>query len=78
MHGSVAFRKSAWKDVGGYPEWLETAEDTLFDLNLKKAGKKFVLAKDAVVRWGTRENAAERFSSSIIITQKVTARRCFL
>ena len=58
---SVAFLKSAWKDVGGYPEWLDTAEDTLFDLNLKKAGKNFAIAKDAVVLWRIRESNRKIF-----------------
>jgi len=53
---SVAFKKSCWKKVGGYPEWLYTAEDTLFDLNLKKAGFKFYFAKDAIVYWRVRDS----------------------
>ncbi|MFN8376808.1 MAG: glycosyltransferase [Anaerolineae bacterium] len=32
---SVAFRKSAWEKVGGYPEWLDYCEDLIFDLRLK-------------------------------------------
>ena len=35
---SIAFKKSAWKEVGGYPENLYTGEDTLFDLKLKEKG----------------------------------------
>lgn len=58
---SVAFRKSSWEKVGGYPEWLYLAEDTLFDLNLKKAGCKFKVAKDAVVYWRMRKNIQELF-----------------
>ena len=53
---SVAFKKNVWEKVGGYPEWLNTAEDTLFDLNLRKAGSKFALAKDAIVYWRVRSN----------------------
>lgn len=52
---SIAFRKKAWKAVGGYPEDLYTGEDTLFDLNLKKKGFKFKLAKEAFVYWRGRE-----------------------
>jgi hypothetical protein len=33
---SVAFRKSAWAAVGGYPEWLDYCEDLIFDLRLKQ------------------------------------------
>lgn len=54
---SIAFRKDAWKTVGGYPENLTMAgEDTLFDLNLKKAGFRFVFAPKAVVFWQPRSN----------------------
>lgn len=53
---SVAYKKKCWKDAGGYPEWLYTAEDTTFDLNLKKMGCKFVFAPNAFVYWKTRPN----------------------
>ena len=53
---SIAFKKEAWKKVGGYPEFLYMAEDTVFDLNLKKDGCKFEIAKDAIVYWRMRPN----------------------
>ena len=58
---SVAYKKGCWEKVGGYPEWLYTAEDTLFDLNLKKIGCTFVFAKDAVVYWKVRSNLKNVF-----------------
>lgn len=49
---SMAFTKSIWKKVGGFPENLkDTAEDTIFNLNLHNAEAKFVVAKNAVVDW---------------------------
>jgi len=48
---SIAFRRNVWSKVGGYPEWLVTAEDTLFDINLKRAGASFAIAKEALVYW---------------------------
>jgi cellulose synthase/poly-beta-1,6-N-acetylglucosamine synthase-like glycosyltransferase len=52
---SIAFRKEAWEKVSGYPENLTMAgEDTLFDLNLKKAGYVFKFAPKAVVHWQPR------------------------
>jgi glycosyltransferase involved in cell wall biosynthesis len=38
---SVAFRKQAWKAVGGYPEWLDYCEDLVFDIALREAGYRF-------------------------------------
>jgi glycosyltransferase involved in cell wall biosynthesis len=56
---NVAFRRSAWADVGGYPEWLTlTAEDALFNFQLHKIGKVFTYNSHAVVRWLVRENPA--------------------
>jgi glycosyltransferase involved in cell wall biosynthesis len=48
---SMAFRKEAWKAVGGFPEDLDFAEDTLFDERMLAAGFRPVFAGDAVVRW---------------------------
>jgi len=51
---SVAFRKTAWAAVGGYPEWLDFCEDLIFDLRLKQVFKKFAFASDAVVHFRPR------------------------
>ena len=48
---SVAFTRAAWQRVGGYPEHVEFAEDTLFDLALKRAGCRFRFRPEARVRW---------------------------
>jgi len=53
---SIAFKKKAWKAVGGYPEKSNTGEDTLFGLKLRKKDFKFKLAKDAIVYWRGRNN----------------------
>lgn len=53
---SIAFKKECWQKAGGYPEWLYTAEDTLFDINLKKVGCKIVFSEYAIVRWRVRPN----------------------
>ncbi|HYF50208.1 MAG TPA: glycosyltransferase [Planctomycetota bacterium] len=55
---SVAFTKSAWAAVGGYPEWLTlAAEDTLFNeavYNLKDV--RIHAAPNAIVHWDMRAN----------------------
>ncbi len=54
---SVAFRKAAWQEVGGYPEWLDYCEDIVFDLNLR-AGSSLRVAYEpsARVRFRPRSN----------------------
>lgn len=63
---SVAFRKSAWKEVGGYPIDLDTCEDLVFDKKLKEKGFQFVFQKNAIVYWPQQKNilqAARQFYS---------------
>ena len=48
---SLAFKKSCWKKIGGYPTLTYTAEDTKFDLDLKKSDCKFIFAEKAFVSW---------------------------
>lgn len=56
---NIAFRRQAWADVGGYPEWLTlTGEDTLFNLQLHMVGKRFFSNPKAIVRWAARPDAA--------------------
>lgn len=47
---SVAFKKTAWAKVKGYPEWLYTAEDSTFFINLKRECK-CTISKNAIVFW---------------------------
>jgi glycosyltransferase involved in cell wall biosynthesis len=53
---SVAFRRSAFESVGGFDESLSHNEDTPFALALKRQGRKFAFAPEAIVRWHPREN----------------------
>lgn len=51
---SVAFRKSAWKAVEGYPEWLDYCEDLIFDFALRERFGAFTFAADAVAYFRPR------------------------
>ena len=51
-----AFRKTVWAQIGGYPEWLYTAEDTLFALRAKALGCRVALAETSIVSWRPRPN----------------------
>jgi glycosyltransferase involved in cell wall biosynthesis len=53
---SVAYRKSAWEAVGGYPEWLDYSEDVVFDLRLREKFGPFVFVPDAIVRFRPRQS----------------------
>jgi glycosyltransferase involved in cell wall biosynthesis len=53
---SVAYRKSAWAAVGGYPEWLEHSEDLVFDVALRERFGPFAFAPDAVAYFRPRPN----------------------
>jgi glycosyltransferase involved in cell wall biosynthesis len=55
---SLAFRREAWTRAGGFPDWLMTAEDTLFACKLRRNGERFVHAEQAVVRWRPRRTWA--------------------
>lgn len=53
---SIAFKKSAWKKVGGYDENLDTAEDLVFASAMKEENLTFVTAQDAIVYWEQRSS----------------------
>ena len=53
---SVAFRKSAWAAVGGYPEWLDYCEDLIFDFRLRRHFGPFAFAPKALVHFRPRSS----------------------
>ena len=59
---SIAFRKSVWEKIGGFPEEKEnSAEDTYFNYNAVKLGVKYARVKSAVVEWGMPDTIYEFF-----------------
>lgn len=58
---SLAFRKKAWKQVGGYPENLDTAEDLVFAQVLKQSGMAIDIACEAIVYWPQKRTWLEAF-----------------
>jgi len=51
-----AFRKTLWEKVDGYPEWLYTAEDSLFALAAKKQGFSVLHNPKAIIFWRPRNS----------------------
>lgn len=53
---SIAFRRSSWEKVGGFPEWLSmTGEDTYFDLELRRCCSYWAFVPQALVDWRAPE-----------------------
>ncbi len=51
---SMAFTYALWERAGRFPEWLYTAEDTLFDYKIRRMKVNWRLAPGAVVYWRPR------------------------
>lgn len=59
---SVAFLKRVWESVGRWPEHLEKADDTYFDLMVIEKGFRTALAKDAVASFPARNSLRDLFT----------------
>ncbi len=51
---SLAMTKDLWRRAGGWPEWIDYSEDTLFDHKVRRMGACWRFAEDAVVVWRPR------------------------
>jgi len=69
---SVAFKKRCWQEIDGYPEYLYTGEDTLFDIKLKSAGCKFAFSENAIVYWRPRSNLFKLFKQYYLYAKGAT------
>ncbi|MCA9942690.1 MAG: glycosyltransferase [Ardenticatenaceae bacterium] len=58
---SVAFLKSAWEAVGGYPEWLDYGEDLVFDFALREQFGDFPFVDTAVAYFRPRSDLTGYF-----------------
>lgn len=54
---SLAFSRTAWQRVGGFPEHLQTGEDVLFGRAVSRGGRALLVA-DAEVGWDQRSTLA--------------------
>lgn len=58
---SVAFTKTAWQAVGGYPEWLDYCEDLVFDFALRDKFGAFAFAPEAIAYFKPRSSIKSFF-----------------
>ena len=64
---SALMKRSVWRQVGGFPENLRSAEDLLFMRKIEGAGFKIARAPEALVHWqveGTAWRTFKRFTPS--------------
>uniref|UniRef100_E6Q5Z3 Putative Glycosyltransferase n=1 Tax=mine drainage metagenome TaxID=410659 RepID=E6Q5Z3_9ZZZZ len=54
-HRSVAYLREVWKDIGGYQENLDSAEDTLFDIEVERRFAVEAVPR-AIVDWHPRSS----------------------
>jgi len=66
---SIAFKRSAWNDIGGYPEFLGFAEDTSFSMRLRDTCHEFKFAKDAIIYWPARSTLRGLFRQKFNYTK---------
>lgn len=60
---SIAFRKSAWEKIGGFPKEKEnSAEDTYFNFYAIKLRMKYARVKNATVEWSMPDNLRDFFN----------------
>jgi GT2 family glycosyltransferase len=66
---AIAVKKSICEKIGGYPEYLTlTGEDTLFDLNYRRASEKWYFSTKSFVYWSAPEDKeqSDRLAHSYI------------
>lgn len=56
---SLAFRRTVWQQVGGFPEWASHCEDVLFDRAAERAGYRRVFVPHALVLFRPRSSFRE-------------------
>ena len=62
---SALMKRSVWKQVGGFPENLRSAEDLLFMRKIEGAGFKIARAPEALVHWQVEATAWRTFKRFI-------------
>lgn len=58
---SIAFRKKVWREIGGYPQHLDTCEDLVFAKSAREKGFMFHFQRNAIVFWPQRKNLWQAF-----------------
>ena len=66
---SLAFSKSIWDRVGGYPEWLRYGQDKAFDRAVREAGGAFRFVPSARSSWNPRQSLRDYLADNFETSQ---------
>ena len=66
---SLAFSKSIWDRVGGYPEWLRHGQDKAFDRAVREAGAVFRFVPSARSSWNPRQSLPEYLTANFDVSR---------
>jgi len=58
---NLSFKRSAWLEAGGYPEFMDYGEDMKFNFNLRSRGYEINYNPEAIVYWKMRDNLSKIF-----------------
>ena len=58
---NLSFKRSAWLEVGGYPEVMDYGEDMKFNFKLRSKGYEINYNPEAIVYWKMRDSLAKIF-----------------
>jgi len=73
--GAIAFVRSSWDAVGGYPEWLQAGQDKVFAVTLRQANVVPRFVPEAIVEWNPRQTLSGYLAGSYQEARAVGAAR---
>lgn len=66
---SALMRRKVWEDVGGFPEYLRSAEDLLFMRRVEQAKFKIARTSEAIVYWNIQPDFGGTFRRFVVYSR---------
>ncbi len=66
---SALMRRKVWEDVGGFPEYLRSAEDLLFMRRVEEAKFKIARTSRAIVYWNIQPDCGRTFKRFVVYSR---------
>ena len=64
-HRAIAYRKTVWEAIGGYPEYVAAGEDTWFNRKYQDLGFRYVYQSEAECFWRVRTSFLALFKMTL-------------